>query len=127
MCQFAGIWHGSCIPKLGAAHSCSSRAGDSAQRRGFVRQVVQNLNPFEECGLTVVVLISADKSYLEKKKNHIQKNGRWLAWLLCVTVLSPLTSQSVLVLPIHFIAPVRNSLQSISILFLTSVVLFHSS
>lgn len=73
MCQFAGIWHGSCIPKLGAARSCSSRAGNSAQRRGFVRQVVQNLNPFEECGLTVVVLISADKSYLEKKKNHIQK------------------------------------------------------
>ena len=91
-----------------AAPSCSSRAGDSAQRTRSVSQVVQKLNPSEECGLSVVFLFSAAKSYLEKKKP--QKKHLCLAWLLCMTVLSPLTSQSILTLSVHFIAPVINSL-----------------
>lgn len=54
---------------LWAAPSCSGRAGDSAQRRGLVSQVVQKLNPAEDCGLTVASLFSAAKSYLEGKKS----------------------------------------------------------
>lgn len=114
---------------LWAAPSCSSCAGDSAQRRGSVSRVVQKLNPSEKCGLSVAFLFSAAKSYLEKKQNKTQRTKKCfcLAWLLCMTVLSPLTSQSVLTLSVHFIAPVINSLQSINILFLTFIAFFHNN
>lgn len=113
MCQSA-------IASAAAPEPCPHAVGSSQllqscgrQRRGAIAQVVQKLNPSEDHGLSVVSLFSAAKSYLEGKKKPTQnsKNLLCLAWLLCVTALSPLTPQSVLTLSVPFIALVINSLE----------------